>query len=35
MHKDFPYATVQIQMVDHMQREKSEKLLDFKTYLRG
>ena len=31
--KDFPYATVQIQMVDHIQREKSGKLLDFKPIL--
>lgn len=34
MRKDFPYATVQIRLTNHIQREKSGKLLDFKTYLK-
>ncbi len=34
LRKDFPYATVQIRLTNHIQREKSGKLLDFKTYLK-
>lgn len=34
MHTDFPYAIIQICLVDHIKREKSGKLLDFKSYLK-
>jgi len=34
MRKDFPYASIQIRMTDHIPREKSGKLLDFKTCLK-
>ncbi|RJP84784.1 MAG: phenylacetate--CoA ligase family protein [Desulfobacteraceae bacterium] len=33
MYKDFPYATIRIRLVDHIEREKSGKLLDFKPFL--
>jgi phenylacetate-CoA ligase len=34
MQKNFPYATVQIRKTDHIQREKSGKLLDFKNHVK-
>ena len=34
IQKIFPYATVKIHLLDHIEREKSGKLLDFKTYFK-